>query len=171
MEWNPASERLDEAEAWRSSVPRKCVGGDATDRNRDDGRSVPGPGSAVSPVAGDGDPQGHPPSLSAQVPRSPPLLALVPSHPSLSAQLLPIGSSFDKNCVDLVAAADSRGGGGNLTYDKLRRLCTQRGYARKASKAALETQLCTMDAIGLAIWWMKLIDRANLSKYVRNEVM
>ena len=71
-----------------------------------------------------------------------------PSSPFLSVRLLLLGLIPDKNCVAKVAPKDTKKIYENLEYDELRPLCSQRGYVRKDSKAAVETRLNAMDVMG-----------------------
>ena len=84
-----------------------------------------------------GDPYGYSLPLSVQVPPS----------PSLLVQLPPMGSSFEKYCVERRAPADTEGNYENLTHDELHHLCSQCGYALEDSSAALQTRSNAMDAI------------------------
>ena len=122
-------------------------------------------------MGGDSAPQGRSSSLSAQVPPSPPRPALAPSSSSLSVQLPPLGSPFEKNCVKQVAPADTQGMHENSTYDELHLLRTKRGYAQTDSKAALKAPLNTVAAVlhGRARDVVDAMEpRPSLSTYKRN---
>ena len=118
---------LDESEVWPLSASGTCVDGEATNTARGNARGVSGSG-----------PAGRPPWLPVQVPRS----------PLSSVQLPPLGLRFDKYCAEQVAPADNQGNSDNLTYDELRRPCSQHGYARKDSRAAMETRLNMACVVG-----------------------
>ena len=83
----------------------------------------------------------------SQVEPSPSLSVQLPSPPSFSVRLPPVGRPFDKNCVGLDEPRRAPQHYGTLTYDKLRRLRGSRGYAKKSSKAALRTRWSTMDTL------------------------
>ena len=171
VDWNTASESLDESGVWPSSVSGKCVGS-AGEKGL---RTILGECWAPDPWGprwvGMVDPRGTLPlypfrflpfRFGRHLSRPP---------PSLSVQLPPLGSCFGETCVKQVAPADTQGMHENSTYDELHLLRTKRGYAQTDSKAALKAPLNTVAAVlhGRARDVVDAMEpRPSLSTYKRN---
>ena len=72
----------------------------------------------------------------------------VPPSPPLSPQIPPGKSPPEKNCAQLLGPLGAEGDYDHLSCGELHNVRRRRGYARKNPKAALETRLAAMDAVG-----------------------
>ena len=83
----------------------------------------------------------------------------------------PLGSCFDKNCVEQVAPNGVQGNYRNLTHDELHHQRRRRSYASKDSEAALKKRLTPMDAMErnrARDMWRPWTRRMNQPKFAGN---